>query len=46
MKKTISEDIYKFAESFENYLEEEYPSLTLEQRADMGRKLLDFMESK
>lgn len=31
---------------FENFLETEYPSLSDEQRIDLGRKLTEFVETK
>lgn len=42
----IIEDAVSFGNEFEDYLESEFPLMSLEQRADMGRKLIEFIEFK
>lgn len=39
-------DSVDFASDFEDYLEKEFPWMTLEQRAEYGGKAMDFINSK
>lgn len=39
-------DEVQFATDFEEYLESQYPNLSGEQIAELGRKVMNFLDSK